>query len=171
VTIGSLFSGIGGLELGLEWAGLGHTMWQVEMDDYCNKVLAKHWPDVRRYRDVREVHGAVSHAEHNGQPEADLAWMKGGCGVYISETINPASFQSERVHPTQKPVELMTWCMEKAGVPDGAVVLDPFMGSGTTAVACIRTNRHFIGFEIDPGYHAIAEKRIAYELQQTKLAL
>ncbi len=55
MTIGSLFSGIGGLELGLEWAGLGPVKWQVEQDDYANKVLAKHWPDVRRYTDVREV--------------------------------------------------------------------------------------------------------------------
>jgi len=53
--IGSLFSGIGGLELGLEMAGLGPVAWQCEQDPWCRKVLAKHWPDATRYEDVRTL--------------------------------------------------------------------------------------------------------------------
>jgi DNA (cytosine-5)-methyltransferase 1 len=59
MTIGSLFSGIGGLELGLERAGLGPVLWQVEIDSYCRAVLAKHWSDATRFSDVREVDGAA----------------------------------------------------------------------------------------------------------------
>lgn len=55
MRIGSLFSGIGGLELGLEMSGLGRTLWQVEKEEYCRQVLAKHWPDVERFEDVRTV--------------------------------------------------------------------------------------------------------------------
>jgi DNA (cytosine-5)-methyltransferase 1 len=55
MTIGSLFSGIGGLELGLERAGLGPVLWQAECDPYCLKVLKKHWPNVKRYTDVKDI--------------------------------------------------------------------------------------------------------------------
>lgn len=54
LTIGSLFSGIGGLELGLERSGIGHVVWQCEIDPFCRAVLAKHWPTVRRFVDVTQ---------------------------------------------------------------------------------------------------------------------
>jgi len=56
MTIGSLFSGIGGFDLGLERAGM-KIKWQVEIDEFCNRVLEKHWPDVKRYRDIKEIGG------------------------------------------------------------------------------------------------------------------
>ena len=63
-------------------------------------------------------------------------------------------------HPTQKPVELMEMYVSNSSLA-GEVVLDPFMGSGTTGVACINTNRNFIGIELDEGYFKIAQDRIS----------
>lgn len=55
MRIGSLFSGIGGLELGLEWSGIGETVWQVEIDPFCRTILDRHWPGVIRHADIRTV--------------------------------------------------------------------------------------------------------------------
>jgi site-specific DNA-methyltransferase (adenine-specific) len=65
-------------------------------------------------------------------------------------------------HPTQKPLEIIER-MVKASCPVNGVVLDPFMGSGTTAVAAHRLKRHFIGFEINPDYCEVIRKRLAEE--------
>lgn len=84
LAIGSLFSGIGGLELGLEWAGVGATAWQVERDPWARSVLAKHWPDVPRYDDVRTVTAAtVSPVEVlcGGFPCQDLSFAGKGAGL------------------------------------------------------------------------------------------
>jgi DNA (cytosine-5)-methyltransferase 1 len=61
LTFGSLFAGIGGFDLGFERAGM-KCVWQVEIDEYCQKVLAKHWPEVKRYGDIRET------GKHNLEP-------------------------------------------------------------------------------------------------------
>ena len=63
-------------------------------------------------------------------------------------------------HPTQKPIKLMGKLVRRYTQP-GATVFDPFMGSGTTGVACVRTGRNFIGCELDEGYFKIAQRRIA----------
>lgn len=68
-------------------------------------------------------------------------------------------------HPTQKPVGLFEYLI-KTYTREGELVLDNCMGSGTTAVACIRTGRNFTGFELDPKYHAIAQKKIINELEK-----
>ena len=64
-----------------------------------------------------------------------------------------------KVHPTEKPVELMEVLITNSS-QEGELVFDPFMGSGTTGVACINTNRSFIGIELDEDYFEIAKKRI-----------
>ena len=64
-----------------------------------------------------------------------------------------ASVQDGKVHPTQKPLALMEWCIEQAGNPQ--TILDPFMGSGTTGVAAVQMGRKFIGIEREPKYFDI----------------
>lgn len=64
-----------------------------------------------------------------------------------------------KLHPTEKPVDLMQVLIENSS-NEGDVVLDPFMGSGSTGVACINSNRKFIGIEIDENYFKIAKQRI-----------
>jgi hypothetical protein len=71
----------------------------------------------------------------------------------------PPRISMGRVHPNEKPVSLLRDLIGK--LPEGATILDPFCGSGTTGVACVQTGRNFIGIEIDEGYAAIARKRIA----------
>ena len=70
-------------------------------------------------------------------------------------------------HPTQKPVALMLWCIKQAGNPQS--ILDPFMGSGTTGVACAQLGRSFIGIEREPAYFDIACKRIEQAYKQGQL--
>lgn len=75
---------------------------------------------------------------------------------------------SKQLHQNQKPVELIKQCIEKSSDP-GAIVFDGFMGSGTTAIACIDTDRHYIGYELDPEYYKVANNRILdYELGYTE---
>jgi DNA (cytosine-5)-methyltransferase 1 len=73
LTIGSLFSGIGGLELGLERAGLGPVLWQVECDPFCRSVLAKHWPNATRYDDVRTAQPPPADVLCGGFPCQDIS--------------------------------------------------------------------------------------------------
>ena len=71
-----------------------------------------------------------------------------------------------REHPTQKPLPLIEWCLAKLSAH---TILDPFMGSGTTGVACIKLGRKFIGIEIEPKYFDIACRRIEEAWKQPRL--
>lgn len=73
----------------------------------------------------------------------------------------------EKQHPTQKPVALMEWCL--GFLPDAETILDPFMGSGTTLVACAKLGRKGIGIELDPGYFQTACERVQKAYDQPDL--
>lgn len=100
--------------------------------------------------------------------EAELAWTSRDMPMRVC---NYRRSDPDRTHPTQKPVRVMAWCMDVCRVPSGALVLDPYMGSGTTGIACIRTGRRFIGVEIDPTHYATACRRIDNELQQMTIPM
>ena len=87
----------------------------------------------------------------------EQAWTnkKGPAKLYRQSVL---SYRKE--HPTQKPVELMKWCIEQAAVPPNGTILDAFMGSGTTGVAAVQMGRKFIGIEREPKYFDIACRRI-----------
>lgn len=67
--------------------------------------------------------------------------------------------EESKVHPTQKPVPLFEYLIHSSS-DEGDTIFDPFMGSGTTGVACVHTGRNFIGIELDPDYFKIARRRI-----------
>lgn len=91
--------------------------------------------------------------------EAELAWTNLETVVRVCDA--PRS-EYDREHPTQKPVKVMGFAVEKTK----GLVCDPFMGSGTTGVACVRLGRKFIGIEIEPKYFDIACRRIEQAQRQ-----
>lgn len=90
-------------------------------------------------------------------------------GATYHDGILRAAAPPDRVHMTQKPVSIMARLVEI--VREGEAVLDPFMGSGTTGIACIRTGRKFIGIEKDAHYFDVARARLERELSQLRLPL
>lgn len=81
----------------------------------------------------------------------------------IKTSVTPKSQKIDNGHPTQKPLYAMEWLIERLTNKDD-VILDPFMGSGTTGVACQKLNRDFIGCELSDEYFKMAQKRLQYGL-------
>jgi len=101
--------------------------------------------------------------------DAELAWCSSGHGVYCFRDQSLMAETKHRAHPTQKPVPLMEWCIGQ--FPDAKTILDPFMGSGTTLVACQRMGRHGTGIELDPDYFDIACRRVDEAARQPDMLI
>lgn len=96
--------------------------------------------------------------------DGEFAWSSQQKAARIFDYARAKAMRDGKEHPTQKPVELMRWCL---GHLKGAkTVLDPFMGSGTTGVACIREGRTFTGIEKHEPYFDVARRRIEDALSQ-----
>lgn len=89
---------------------------------------------------------------------AELAWSNMDFNIKHFISAVGAPMHERAGHPTQKPVALMKWCL--GFLPDAKAILDPFMGSGTTLVACVATGRAGIGIELDSDYFDIACERV-----------
>ncbi|ABF71361.1 p097 [Rhizobium phage 16-3] len=85
----------------------------------------------------------------------EMAWIS---RKWPAKMFRQSVLSYDKEHPTQKPVPLMQWCL--GYLQTTGVVLDPFMGSGTTGVACVKAGRSFIGIEREPSYFEIACERI-----------
>lgn len=91
-------------------------------------------------------------------------------GKRISDVIDCAKVNSSKLlHPTEKPIPLLETFIQNSS-DKGDLVFDGFLGSGTTAIACLNTDRQYIGFELDKEYYNIAQDRIKNHTQQLKLA-
>ena len=119
-----------------------------------------------KYNPIKTPRDKIKRSKNYGTGEAMGGDRKKEDKVYEYTDKNPVSIievsnavQKGKIHPTQKPVELFEYLI-KTYTDEEDIVLDNCMGSGTTAIACINTNRNYIGFELDPTYCGIANKRI-----------
>ena len=108
------------------------------------------------------------------QSDCEMAWTNcfGRSRVFFHLWIG-AYRDSEsgvrNVHPTQKPVAVMEWCIRESKIRDDAVIVDPYTGSGTTGIACIRLARSFVGIERDERYCEVAARRLQRAEEDTAL--
>lgn len=97
--------------------------------------------------------------------DCELAWTNFDANARVWDGCRS---REAKQHPTQKPVELMKWCINFLP-PNAETILDPFMGSGTTGAAAVQMGRKFIGIELDTDYFKIACKRIEDAQRQRDL--
>jgi DNA modification methylase len=97
--------------------------------------------------------------------ECELAWtnLPINSKTYLYAPLEKGDYK-EKEHPTQKPLAVMNWCL--SFVPEAKTILDPFMGSGTTGIACVGQGKRFVGIEIEERYFDIAAKRIKLAVSQ-----
>lgn len=138
-----------------------------------SKANASHWgvpmkynPQMTEGKPYKQSQGSVVHNYDTKRMVKGI--VTDNKGVRHPKTVLKFSRDKDKLHPTQKPVALIEYLI-KTYSNEGDFILDNCMGSGTTAIAAIRTKRKFIGFELDKEYFDIANKRIQDELKQPKL--
>lgn len=132
-------------------------------NNYANLPAARRWLVWDKRRDTTpDDHG-----------DAELAWTNIDGVIRVHRQLwrgivregEENVVNGDKLHPTQKPLALMRWCVQLTT----GTVLDPYMGSGTTGVACVNLGRRFIGIEIEPKYFDIACRRIEAATKQPDL--
>lgn len=99
--------------------------------------------------------------------DCEVAWCSEPGAIRRIRYSRVKALQDGKQHPTQKPIEVMRWCL--GFLPNANTILDPFMGSGTTLVAATQLGRRSIGIELDPDYFDIACKRVREAWKQPRL--
>jgi site-specific DNA-methyltransferase (adenine-specific) len=111
----------------------------------------------------------------NDQADCELAWTnRPGVARLMTRYWNGGTAKGRneaRLHSNQKPVGLMGWCLQQCAVGADALVIDPFMGSGSLGVACHRAGLRYLGVEIDPEHYATAKARLQRETAQGLLCM
>jgi len=99
--------------------------------------------------------------------DCEFAWSSENKAARVLTLPRAEAAQDGKEHPTQKPVRLMAWCLDMH--PKAKTVCDPFMGTGTTGVACVQSGRRFIGIERERHYFEVACRRIEQAAAQGQL--
>ncbi len=102
--------------------------------------------------------------------EGELAWVREGKLLRIFQHYSAQVEEGGKIHPTQKPVALYKWLLANYAKP-GDKILDTHVGSASSLIACYDMGFDYMGFEIDPDYHAAATKRLAEHMAQIRLPL
>lgn len=147
------------------------SSWVDGLWEFSSGVMVLEWIKPDPVPQIRQRHWCSAHE--------NIVWAyrgkytfnyMGHSAMYSWQLAQAPKVPSERVHPNQKPIDLIAKYIA-VSTNEGDTVLDPFMGSGTTGVACVKLNRNFIGMEINPDYFKIAEKRIAEAQMQMVMPL
>jgi DNA modification methylase len=172
---------------GRAWKGLGRNGKSAFDGDQCAKWdVAPDAAMIAALMNAGEhkiIWGANYLLDHLPRTKQLFVWNKGIRGMHYNDCevawtsqwreacrvfdYSPASAEPKQ-HPTQKPLALMRWCMGRLPVTARSII-DPFMGSGTTGVAAVETDRSFIGIEREPSYFDIACRRIEAAYKQPRL--
>ena len=161
----------------------------IAANSFRQKFTAEHWDDApandSHIRELRRVsrHQIIWGGNYFNLPPSQgfLVWDKfqskdfssAMCEQAWTDQAMPAKLfrrhaaSFEKFHPTTKPEDLIAWCF--SWLPDAETILDPFLGSGTTAVVAKKLGRHFLGFEIEQKYVDVANERIALVEAQSNL--
>lgn len=152
--------------------------WKEYKDDWDSKISTDYFLEMFRVSHNQIIWGGQFYnmasnkkwliwnkIQRNYMTEGEMAWTSFPKGLSIFDMSRADAYINKtdgKFHPTQKPVQLFQWCLKLLSYPK-AIILDPFGGSGTTAIACKNLGLDFIVIEKDPKYCEIAQRRLAQE--------
>jgi DNA modification methylase len=136
------------------------TWWNNKMEKFNEKVKEQFpWLLVKKPNKKEKEEGITSVEEKNGGSYVGNLDSNNNNALGANKNRKPRKTKND--HPTVKPIQLMSYLVNLSS-SENEVVLDPFMGSGTTGIACVLNNREFIGIDLDERYVSISKDRIEH---------